>query len=191
MVLTGCFKELSYDTTIVIRPKQQVENGGNTIELPGVVAYAFAADTTDFEVTSFENAMAGIMLNKETGEEISAIAKSTSCDEYNNAIALSIDSEIISIVAIDTLNEDYGYTTYKVGVNVPKTYMSVTFAPWKEGKFKYGNWYFVVDKPYEPEIPEVEVPEVEEPEVPEVEVPETENIQPDNEETKDEDISKE
>ncbi len=173
--LTGCFKELSYNTTVVLRPTQQVVSGGSAVELPGVVAYAFLADTTYFEVTSYENALAGIMSDKETGGQIAAIASSTPYDNdisgFENAIALNIDAnaEVISLVAIDTLNGDYGYTTYEIGVNIATTYIAVNFAPWKTGQFTYGNWCFVVSEPYEPEIPEVEVPEVEEETEPEVE----------------------
>lgn len=174
--LTGCFKELSYDTTIVLRPTQQIESGGSAIALPGVVAYAFLADTTYYEVTSYENAMAGIMSDKETGEQITAIAVSTSYDEFDNSVALNVNGEVIAIVAIDTLNGDYGYTTYEVGVNISTTYIAVNFAPWKEGKFTYGNWCFVVDDPFEPEIPDVELPEPEEvePEIEEEEIEEEE-----------------
>ncbi len=133
------------------------------MDLPGVVAYAFLADTTYFEVTSYDNALAGIMSDKESGEQIAAFASS---QPYNNdvygyeyAVSLLIDQDVesIAIVAVDTLNEDYGYTTFDLGINIPTTYVAVNFAPWKEGTFVYGNWCFVVDEPYtSPELPEIE-----------------------------------
>ncbi|MFI3248644.1 MAG: lipoprotein [Rikenellaceae bacterium] len=179
LTLTGCFKDVSYNTTIVLRPTQQIASGGDAIELPGVVAYAFVADTTYFTVTSYEMAMQGVMVEKETGEEISAFASSAPYDDsdnfYENSIALQVDQNegTIAIVAIDTLNGDYGYTTYSVGVNLSTTYLAVNFAPWKEGKFEYGKWCFVVGEPYTgPDVPEVENPEIEVPEIedePEVE----------------------
>ncbi|MFI3289353.1 MAG: hypothetical protein SNH55_03380 [Rikenellaceae bacterium] len=160
--LVGCFKDISYNTTIVLKPSQQIESGGSAIDLPGVVAFAFAADTTYFEVTSYDDALAGIMSDKESGEQITAFASSA---PYNNdvygfeyAVSLLIDQNIetIAIVAVDTENGDYGYTTYELSVNLPITYIAVNFAPWKEGKFEYGDWCFVVDEPYTgPEFPEV------------------------------------
>ncbi len=181
--LAGCFKELSYNTTLVLRPTQQLESGGDAVELEGVVAYAFAADTTYFTVESYEMALSGIMVDKESGEQITAIATSTPYENdiygFQNSIALKIDQDIeyVAIVVIDTLNEDYGYTTYELNVNLPTTYIAANFAPWKEGGFTYGIWYFVVNDPYDntPQVPEVELPESDEESEPETEVePETE-----------------
>ncbi len=191
LAAVGCYKDVSYNTTIVLRPSQQLESGGAAIELPGVMAYAFAVDTTEYQVTSYENALAGVMSSKESGEEVKAFASSTPYNNdvygYHNSISLLIDAdmEYIALVAVDTLNKDYGYTNYKVGVNLPITYIALNFAPWKLGSFKYGNWQFVVDDPYTPPLPpEVtlpEAPEVEEPETPETEVPEAETETPETE----------
>lgn len=174
--LTGCFKDVNYNTTIVLRPSQQIESGGDAIELPGVVAYLFLADTTYYEVTSYEMAMSGIMSDKETGELISAYSTSSPYMNdilgFENSISLdaNANSEVVAIVAIDTLNEDYGYTTYEVGANLAISYVAVNFVPWKEGTFTYGKWCFVVDTPYEgPDVPQISTLDEEEGEVEEVE----------------------
>ncbi len=166
LAIAGCSKEVTYNTTLVLRPTQQLESSGKAIELPGVVAYAFAADTTEFTVTSYEMALSGKMVAKSGGEKIEAIATSAPYENdiygFMNSVALAINAGegYIAIVAVDTLNEDYGYTIYELNPNLPTTYMAVNFAPWKEGAFKYGNWWFVVDDPYvhNPETPDVEVP---------------------------------
>ncbi len=165
----GCYKDVSYNTTLVLKPSQQLVNGGGAINLPDVVAYAFAADTTFYEVTSYDMAFSGVMRDKVTGEEIVAYAKSVPYTDgvygMEPALALSLDRDeaVVAIVAVDTQNGDYGYTTYELGVNLTTTYMAVNFVPWKEGKFKYGNWCLVVEDPYVgPDVPEVEIPDSEE-----------------------------
>lgn len=186
----GCFKDLSYNTTIILKPKQQLESGGDSYTLPGVAAYAFVADTTDFTVTSYEEALSGIMSNKETGEQITAFAAATASSEQNSLeLIVDRDVEVISIVVIDTVNGDYGYTTYELGINLTTTYIAVNFAPWKEGKFEYGDWCFYVEEPYvAPSIPEVEIYEDEDEDEDE---DEEEQQQDDEEEPQDEEQEQE
>lgn len=147
-ILAGCFKDEAYDTNIILRPAQQQVSGGDFIDLEGVVAYAFAVDTTYFEVKSYADALNGIVTNKTSNEVAPPIAVATPYgdgqDSYIGAMQMRVQQEDVMLLAVDTENEDYAYTNYTVGLNLPTTYISLPFRPWKEGAYKQGTWWYVV-----------------------------------------------
>ncbi len=153
VALAGCFKEESYDTTLVLRPTEQTESGGDYVSLSGVVAYAYAADTTYYCVVDYDAALAGIVTNKESGAVLAPIATATAytAEELEDAIAMQTDREEIMLVAVDTKSEGYAYANYTVGINLPTTYITLAFRPWKEGKYLQGKWmYFAAESIDEP-----------------------------------------
>lgn len=145
VAIAGCFKEEAFDTTIVFRPAEQLESGGDFTNLTGVVAYAFDADTTSYEVASYDDALAGILTNKKSGKINPPIATAVAYDGgIEDAISLQVQQEEVMFVAVDTKNEIYAYTNYTVGLNLATTYISIPFRTWKSSSFSQGTWWYVV-----------------------------------------------
>ncbi len=141
----GCFEEEKFDTTLILRPVVEMVSGEDYEDLEGVVAYAFAADTNLYKVENYAGALSGKVVNKESGEVIEPISIAVeSSDSFVGAVEMQLEMEDVMLVVIDTVNEDYAYCNYTVGMNLPTTYITLTFRAWKEGVFKQSIWYFVV-----------------------------------------------
>lgn len=159
----GCFKEEVYDSQIVISSYEQIYDGADLTELTGVVGYAFAADTADISILSYDDALIGRVVSRETGEDVPQVAVSEvySGDGVDGdcSIAMQIREEYVTLLLVDTLNEDYAYTYYEVGLNLPQTFIYVSFRPWYEGIISYGKWIYVVPESNE-EVDPDEIPTV-------------------------------
>lgn len=157
VALSGCFKDEDYDTLMIFTPTEQVDDSSDAAALDGVLTYAFVADTTDYGVLSYEDALRGVVTDKLTGEELLpiSIGEPMGNDAYQLSMAVSEPS--VMLVAVDTKNEDYAYTNYSVGMNLATTYIALPFHPYKEVNFSVGSWYYVV-----PEAIIVETDETEE-----------------------------
>ena len=62
---TGCFKSIGYETFYVLRPWAQEGTVKTPIPREDMLAYAFDADTTEWSVLSYEDAVAGIITSGE------------------------------------------------------------------------------------------------------------------------------
>ncbi|MFR9666630.1 MAG: hypothetical protein SNF68_01515 [Rikenellaceae bacterium] len=82
VAIVGCFKNEAYDSTLVIIPAQQSASGEEFEYLSSCVVYAFAADTTNYTPQSYDEALAGIITNKENGERLSPIAVGEKYSSY-------------------------------------------------------------------------------------------------------------
>ena len=63
---TGCFKSIGYETFYVLRPWAQEGTVKTPIPREDMLAYAFDADTTEWSVLSYEDAVAGIITSRRT-----------------------------------------------------------------------------------------------------------------------------
>ncbi len=72
---TGCFKSIGYETFYVLRPWAQEGTVKTPIPREDMLAYAFDADTTEWSVLSYEDAVAGIITSRRTGEKLRPIAQ--------------------------------------------------------------------------------------------------------------------
>ncbi|MFI3259811.1 MAG: hypothetical protein R3Y16_06930 [Rikenellaceae bacterium] len=173
-IATSCFKDKSYETTLVVVTAQQSESGGDFTSLDNSVVYAFAADTTDYMILDYYDALGGVLTNKLTGEKLSPLAVGEATQityEYTfeadedeeedeaedeefqdgdlivttfDAYTMSVEQESVMLVAVDPTSENYAYTNYTVGLNLSTTYITVSFRPWKSDSFSQGTWWFVV-----------------------------------------------
>ncbi len=162
-LLVGCFEDETYDTQVVINPYVQTYDGAELTELTGVVGYAFAADTAEISILSYDDALIGRVVSRETGEDVPQIAVTEAYSGVgasgDSSIAMQIREPYVTFLLVDTLNEDYAYTYYEVGVNIPQIFMATSFRPWYEGVVTYGKWTYVVPEGNE-EVDPDEIPTV-------------------------------
>lgn len=155
-VVTGCFKDVSYKTTYVLKPLVQ-ENSGDAVQplaTDNVQAYAYDADTTFWTVASYEDAVAGIVSRRDNPSEKLTVPLVTA-EPYEQEgdmkwLGMLLSKPLAMVVAVDTEHRIYGYTQQEVPNNFPRLYVSLVFKPWKESnEYKDGNWIFRNDF-YEP-----------------------------------------
>lgn len=165
---TGCFKEIGYNTFYVLMPWVK---SGTERPVPiynDVLLYAFVADTAQWDVLSYQDAVDGVITSRTTGEKMQPVAQGEPyvIDGNENWLAMQIDGPRLFILAVDTQNRLYGFMEQLNGGNVPQLYVSVTFFPKeKKTRYKSGRWlmcndFYVPDPPETPENPEnPDVPE--------------------------------
>lgn len=145
--ITSCFKDEEYNSQLVFRPMQQLASGGDYTDFAGVKVYAFQADTALYYITSYAEALEGVIRSDINDEPLAPTAVSTpyssSVEGFESAVSLTVDYENVMLVAVDTVNEDYAYCNYTLGMNLPQTYITLTFTPWLEGSSFKNKWYYV------------------------------------------------
>ncbi len=163
--LAGCFKETEYRTDIIFKCYEQPVTDASYVELSGAVAHSFMADTTDYMVASYEDALQGVLTDRVTGAKLSATSSSVAypLDSFPSAISLEARGELVVLVVVDTEHEDYAYTNYSMGLNLQTTYISLLFRPWyQDGQFTQNKWQYVVPEGDIIETEEEEEEEIEE-----------------------------
>ncbi len=147
VLFCGCFADEEFGTEIVLRPTVQLESGGDFVEYADCVVYAFDADTTAWELLSWEDARDGVLSSKiDATAKLLPFAQAQSyLEEGLDDIRLSmwVESSSVMIVTANSVSENYGYTIYSVGLNLSKTYIDAPrFRTWKSGEYTEGNWLY-------------------------------------------------
>ncbi len=148
LVLTGCFKKESFDTTIVLYPKVQVESKSEFTVAEGVTAYAYYVSGEKWVVSSYEDAVAKIITNTESGatkSEPAVEAVPYAGEEEPDALGrlkMKTTKQHVMLVVLYPTSEMYAYRHYEVGINLPETTMKFHFRPWKSGEYVDSGWTF-------------------------------------------------
>lgn len=165
VVVTGCFKKVTMDCRYHVRPYYQAESGGVAVQGEGIIAYAFAADTTQWTVASYEDALNGVLTSKTSGEKRSDAMERV--EQQDSTVVLQLTVTPVTIVVVDPINKLFAWRMTEVVENLPDLYVSVTFRPWSakkryvEGPWRMNNEAYVApevpEEPTDPEQPEEEV----------------------------------
>lgn len=146
LALTGCFKEVSYRTTYVLKPLQQLtQDDRNPSVIAGATAFAYDADTTAWCVASYDDALAGVITSKDDPAqkrtEPVAVSQPYVYEGAEGWLQMPLDREWQMVALVDPVNRLYAYTQQQLAQNLGTTYVSAVFQPWKSGfSYKNGNW---------------------------------------------------
>ncbi len=155
---TGCFKKVTMDCRYHVRPYYQAESGGIAMQGEGMIAYAFAADTTQWTVASYDDALNGVLTSKTSGEKRSDAMERV--EQSDSTVVLQLTVTPVTIVVVDPINKLFGWRMTEVAENLPDLYVSITFRPWSvkkryvEGPWRMNNEAYVAPEPDVPETPE-------------------------------------
>lgn len=158
--VTGCFKKVGFDTTIILYPKVQEISNGEFAVANGVTAYAYYVAGEDWKVASYEDAVAKIITNEKTAatkSEPAAEAVPYAADDEpadaEGRLKIKTNKQHVMLVAIYPAMETWAYRHYEVGENLPTTTMKFHFRPWKTGEYVDSGWTFNrKPQPAEPEV---------------------------------------
>ena len=150
LLAVGCKKEVSFQTSLVLKSWSQESSGDELYPITEVVMYGFAADTTLYTVASYEDALAGVMtLKKSPYTTLSAQLAGSPCfvEGYGEAQMMPApDYQSLIVLAVNKQERLYGYTQLALVENLPYLYISVQFQPWKEASsYKNGQWWMFND----------------------------------------------
>lgn len=166
--LTGCFKKVGFDTTIILYPKMQEVSNGEFTVAEGVTSYAYYLAGEDWKVNSYEDAVAKVVTNQKTGSTKNepAVEAQPYADEGEAAdslgrLKLKTTKQHVMLVVVNPSVEMWAYRHYAVGENIPQTTMKFHFRPWRDGEYVDSGWTF--NRKPQPETPEEEeTPETQE-----------------------------
>lgn len=158
LLLAGCFKSVGYDTDVILKSWVQPASSDALQPAEGVIAYAFEADTTTWTVSSYADALDGVLTRKGTDERGVAPVRGVlyRLDSIDmDLLLMRVSSTPVTVVAVDPANRLYGYRQQELGENLSRLFTSVIFRPWKKmRKYVDGTWRmfneFYVDEPDTP-----------------------------------------
>ena len=111
LLLSSCFKDVEENTTYLLKPLVQYTSGGMNEPLEGVIGYAFEADTTEWTVLSYEDAVHGIISRKDNpSEQIAtplAEALPSEIEGMADRIELTLPPRSVMLLMVDTVNRLY------------------------------------------------------------------------------------
>ena len=142
--LTGCFKEVTTDTTLRIKVLSEKVSGGERMPAEGCFAYIYYTPKEDWTVASYEDAVAKTITNPETGETLSE--PDGESEEYkiegsvNNYISIFQDKAPALVVVVYPEAQMYAYIYRKAEAeNLAYTYLTLIFHEWKNGEYYEGS----------------------------------------------------
>lgn len=149
-LLAGCFKDVSTQTTYVLKPLRQEVSGDVLQPVASARAFAFDADTVSWTVASYEDALNGIISGRYNTEMKNstpvAVAQPCGPGEFEGRIQMQLNRSSQMVVVVNPVNKLYAYTQQQVAENMPFTYVTLLFKPYREGLvYKEGNWIFCND----------------------------------------------
>ena len=146
LLLTGCFKDVAENTAYILKPLVQHTSGGLNEPLPGVLAFAFEADTTEWTVASYEEALQGIITSKSNPQEKNSTpiteAFPYEVEGMTDRLEMTLPPREVMLLAIDTENRLYAYTNIELKENIGSLYVTLIFKTWKEGASWTEGWSF-------------------------------------------------
>lgn len=147
LLLGACFKDVSYETTYVLQPTSQAASDDVVQPFEGALAYAYKADTTEWTVATYADALAGIVSMKEDPSQRLSLpyAQAAPYEKEGTTgwLSMSLSQASQMVIVVDPVNRLYAYTQQKLAQNLPATYVAVQFKLWKAGNsYKDGNWSF-------------------------------------------------
>ena len=157
--LTGCFKKVGYDTSIIIYPKVQEVSNGTFAVAAGVTAYAYYVSSEDWKVLSYEDAVARVITNvrseatkNEPAAESEPYAAEGAEQDDLGRLKIRTTKQHVMLVAIYPAAEMWAYRHYEAGENLPTTTMKVHFRSWKDDEYTDSGW--ICNKKPAPATPE-------------------------------------
>jgi hypothetical protein len=142
--LTGCFKDVTTDTTLRIKTLVEAESGGERVAAEGCFAYLYYTEKENWTVASYEDAANKTITNIETGEKLSE--PNLESEVY---IAEGPTTEYLSlfqsgapalVVVVYPDAKMYAYIYRKAEAeNLTYTYLTLIFHKWKTGEYYEGS----------------------------------------------------
>lgn len=130
--LQSCFKDVITYTDYRIAILNQTTSGGQTTPATLIDSYAYYVDTTDWAVLSYDDALAGRITNKTTGEVLSqpdVWGTFDSAAEFQTTIHL--EQPISMLVVVDPDLRLYAYRKYELPENLDQVLTRLTLSSWR------------------------------------------------------------
>lgn len=142
--LSGCFKKVTTDTTLRIKPLVEETSGSKRVAAEGCFAYIYYTAKEEWTVASYEDAEAKRITNIETGEQLSEPNGEGEMWQAENSttqyISIFQDKAPALVVVVYPEAKMYAYIYRKAEAeNLHYTYLTLIFHKWKTGVYTEGS----------------------------------------------------
>lgn len=131
-LLCGCFKEVINYTLFRTAIYEQATTDGSYTRVTEAEVYAFYADTTEWKIASWEDALEHRITNKLTGEVLTdpdVFGSFNPSDDYQSSIML--EAPVSMIVMVFPQSEMYAYRNYDLPENLAQVDTKLYVAQWR------------------------------------------------------------
>lgn len=139
----SCFKKVTHDTRIILKPNIQSESGGPFTQTTGVEAYA-SKRSASWYVASYEDAVACIATNADSGlTEVMEDAVEAEPYEWNDVeglLSVRTKGAHQLLVAVYPAARMYAWRNYATAENLSQTWIAFQLRIWKSGGYDEGGW---------------------------------------------------
>lgn len=144
---TSCLKgDTDGRTDYILKPLVQKTSGGLNEMLPDIIGYAFDADTTEWTIASYEDALNGVLTHKQLPSEQLATpiasAEPYTVEGMTDRYLMRLPDHDVMLVVVDHTNRLYAYTNQKLQPNMGSLFVTLIFKPWKESPAYHEGWSF-------------------------------------------------
>ena len=141
---TSCFKKVSHDTRIILRPNLQSESGGTLVVAQGVEAYACNKGELWF-VRSYDDAVNRVVTNTTDGSIVTlndvVEAQPYERNGVEGLLSMRTKWAHVMMVAVYPAAKMYAWRHYATAENLPETWIAFQFRPWKSSGYVDGEWH--------------------------------------------------
>ncbi len=132
-------------TDTYINPVQQIVDGGELSEISSLKAYAFAADTMQWRVASYDDAFGGKITSKTDSSLTRNNPNFTAYKESDSHLyKMQVSSPDIMVVVVDRINRLFAYTQKRIDLDADPVTLDLTFRVWREEYiYDVDGWVFV------------------------------------------------
>ena len=139
VTLVGCFKDTVAYTDYRIAVYTQPTKDSDYSRAENLEAYAYYVDTTDWAIRSWEDAVAGRITNKVSGEVLEQPDVSANFNYSDeNQLSLIINGEVSMLVLVDHDMQVYAYRKYQLPINLPQVDTKLYITGWKPSQASAG-----------------------------------------------------
>ena len=153
----SCFKKVTTNTTVVVKPLVQEVSGGALLPAEEVMMYAYYTDSEEWTILSYEDALNKTITHVTTGEQRTEPnvegSPYTLEGSENNYVSFYQDASPAMVVVVYPPAKMYAYMFRSlIAENLPTTYLTLIFRPWKSEPYNEGSkagykWYVVPQPP--------------------------------------------
>lgn len=142
--MTGCFKKVTTDTTLIIKTLVESKSGEGQLPTDEAYGYIYYTDKEEWTIESYADAEAKIITHTVTGEkrtipDVESLPY-TQDGLTSSYIAMAQTSSPALVVVVYSTAQMYAYMWRRnEAENLYKTYLTLIFHTWKTDTYKEGN----------------------------------------------------
>lgn len=134
-------------TECVVRPSAQLAEGGETQPVESMKIYAYAVDTVEWGIPTYDDAARGVIVRKKNGDKRSNPDFNAYPQGQSGEYRMEVNHPLLMVVAVDRTHRIYAYTRREIDFGDQAPLFTPVFPVWRtEGRYASEGWSFTNEK---------------------------------------------